>query len=121
MKSRVLSSFVKASKHLNTISKIKAIKTPIIDYIEPKKWDFSFDKPSQVKAKAFVDLPGDLLGPAKFVGKLDQCDYKNPEYYSYHTYSFYDMEGDLYNKRCRPQPSPFRQEPLHNIADEKSP
>ena len=95
---------MKLSNLLNSISRAisKPLKKPISNYIEPSQWNFSFEKPSQVKPRAFVDLPDVSIGP-----KDDSFQYKNPEYYAYHTYSYYSIEKDLFCKRCRPQPSPF--------------
>lgn len=92
----------------------KAIKKPKIDYIEPKKWNLPFEKPSQVRPKAFVDLSTSLFRPAKNICKI-KCTYKNPEFIYYHTYSYYDMEFDLFFKRCRRQPSS-----LTKIIEEES-
>jgi hypothetical protein len=91
----------------------KAIKKPKEGYLEPSEWNFSFDKPSQVKPRAFADVPH-----TQCISKIGG--YQNPEYFAYHTYSYYDMERDLFCKRCRPQPSPFRS-CIDEIADEKSP
>lgn len=93
----------------------KSIKMPKNNYIEPCQWNFPFEKPSQVKPRAFIDLPNVSIGP-----KDDQFLYKNPEYFSYHTYSYYSIERDLFCKRCRPQPSPFNKR-LCEDFDAKAP
>jgi hypothetical protein len=42
------------------------------------------------------------------IGKLESSIYKNPEYFSYHPYSYYNVEEALFCKRCRTQASPFK-------------
>lgn len=111
----LLSSFYKTTSS-QIVYIPKAIKTPKDDYIEPSEWKLKFEKPSQVKPKAFIDIP---QKPCEDICKEDKCGFKNPEYSSYHTYSYYDMERDLFCKRCRPQPSPYTTSPF-DIADEKS-
>lgn len=108
-----------------TTSKIihipKSIKTPKLNYVEPTKWNLTFDRPSQVKSRAFIDLHDVFLGPAKNICKHDNlCDYKNPEYYAYHTYSYNDIERDLFCKRCRTQPSSLTKSILQD-SNEKVP
>jgi NADH dehydrogenase [ubiquinone] flavoprotein 3, mitochondrial len=85
----------------------KPWKMPPKNYIEPLPWQLKFAQPSQVRPCAFVDTaPGVMLGPNNEVDKEKL--YKNPEYFSYHPLSYYNMEQDLNCKRCRPQPSPFK-------------
>lgn len=95
----LLSSFYKTTSS-EIVHIPKAIKKPNDGYLEPSCWNFSFEKPSQVKPKAFVNLL-----TCHTISKVGG--YQNPEYFAYHTYSYYDMEQDLFCKRCRPQPSPF--------------
>ena len=85
----------------------KPWKMPKENYLESCVWHLSFPQPSQVRPRAFLDLNNETkLGPTDKMAKDDV--YKNPEYYSYHPYSTYNMEEDLSCKRCCPQPSPFR-------------
>lgn len=96
----------------------KPWKFPKENYVEPAVWHLKFDQPSQVRPRCFFDCPKNLkLGPSKDVGKCKT--YRNPEYYSYHTFSYYNMEEDLNCKRCSPQPSPFNKEPV--CSTEKCP
>lgn len=81
----------------------RSIKMPPEHYIEPKQWNLKFEKPSQVSARAFINYP-----QFEKIGKEETSAYKNPEYFSYHPYSYYSIEEDLFFKRCKPQPSPFR-------------
>jgi hypothetical protein len=93
------------SKVKNVIISIpKSWRTPPENYIEPEMWSLKFPQPSQVRLRAFLNSnKSTQLGPSDKVDK--DKDYKNPEYFSYHPFSFYNMEEDLNCKRCRPQPS----------------
>lgn len=102
---RTFRHFSKIPSYVRLIS--KPWKMPKENYLEPCVWLLSFPPPSQVRPRAFLDLkPGVKLGPSDKIAKDDV--YKNPEYYSYHPFSYYNMEEDLSCKRCRPQPSPIR-------------
>lgn len=102
--SRRLYSKVKLINNIVCIP--KPWKKPPENYVEPLVWNLKFPQPSQVLPRAFLDCcRPSKLGPSKEVDKTKT--YKNPEYYSYHTYSYYNMEEDLNCKRCRAQPSPF--------------
>jgi NADH dehydrogenase [ubiquinone] flavoprotein 3, mitochondrial len=84
----------------------KPWKMPKEDYVEPAQWTHKFPLPSQVRPRAFFDCnESTKLGVSDEVDKENT--YKNPEYFSYHPLSFYNMEEDLNCKRCRLQPSPF--------------
>lgn len=91
-----------------TIVKIpKPWKMPPENYLEPTVWKHKFVMPSQVRPRVFVNNSCNYqLGPSTDIGK--RLTYKNPEYYSYHPYSYYNLEEDLNCKRCRCQPSPFK-------------
>lgn len=94
----------------------KPWKTPEENYLEPRVWHLPFPPPSQVRPRAFLDLKNETkLGPSDKIAKDDV--YKKPEYYSYHSLSYYNMEEDLSCKRCRPQPSPFRKVPSYSSVD----
>jgi NADH dehydrogenase [ubiquinone] flavoprotein 3, mitochondrial len=83
---------------------------PDENYIEPPVWNLKFEKPSQVRPRVFLNCPSDVELSSKDVCKV--CNYKNPEYFSYHIYSYYNLEEDLNCKRCRVQPSPYRETPI---------
>lgn len=74
------------------------------NYLEPEVWNHKFEKLSQVRPRAFVQCN---LITNKCIGKSSRCIYKNPEYFSYHPYSYNNLEEDLNCKRCKPQPSPY--------------
>lgn len=101
--------FLKICRYHSSIKSIIVIipkpwKTPPKDYIEPESWTLKFPPPSQVRPRAFLNSNKDTkVGPSDGVDK--EKDYKNPEYYSYQPFSYYNMEEDLNCKRCRPQPS----------------
>ncbi|KAG5673643.1 hypothetical protein PVAND_003672 [Polypedilum vanderplanki] len=83
----------------------KSLKMPLENYLEPETWNLNFEKPSQVRSRAFMKI--DTNSNDKKIGKDDKLHvYKNPEYFSYHQYSYYNIEEDLCCKRCRSQPSP---------------
>lgn len=106
----ILNSYRHLSNQKNIFPLIRIIiipkqwRTPPENYEEPEFWTLKFQPPSQVRARAFLNS-----NKTTKVGPSDQVDkekvYKNPEYYSYHPFSYYSMEEDLYCKRCRPQPS----------------
>jgi hypothetical protein len=82
----------------------KQWKMPPENYIQPKVWTLKFSPPSQVRLRAFLNSNKyTKLGPSHRVNK--KGDYKNPEYFSYHPFTYYNIEEDLNCKRCRPQPS----------------
>lgn len=84
---------------------------PKENYIEPAIWTHKFPPPSQIRPRAFLDCDlSTQLGPNDEVAKEET--YKNPEYFAYHPYSYYNIEEELNCKRCRPQPSPFNQTTL---------
>lgn len=93
---------------VNKIVKIpRPTKKTMPAYSGPVEWNLRFDKPTVVNPKCFVNLEGeDLnLGPRDEVDK--EKGYKNPEYYSYHPMSFYDMLSD---HNPLPQPDPYEEE-----------
>ena len=98
----------------------KSIKMPVENYEEPEKWCLNFEKPSQVKPKAFISYCNKEI-VSDDVGKDETCVYKNPEYFSYHPLTYYNIEEDLYCKRCRPQPSPFWRILFDRTSTERSP
>lgn len=94
----------------------KPWKMPKENYLEPAEWLLKFPPPSQIRPRAFVDCTAKTkLGPSDEVDK--EKIYKTPEYYSYHPYTFYNVEEDLNCKRCRPQPSPWRKVSSHSSTD----
>lgn len=109
------------SFYKTTSSKIVHIPRPMKklndDYQEPSEWNLPFEKTSQVKPRTFIDIH---QIQSNKIGKNCEGCYQNPEYLTYHTYSYYDMERDLYCKRCRPQPSPYCKR-VFEKTDEKSP
>lgn len=92
----------------------KQWRTPPDNYDEPELWTLKFPPPSQVRPRAFLNSNAmTKVGPSDQVDK--QKLYKNPEYYSYHPFSFYAMEEDLNCKRCRPQPSSISKDPVRDM------
>lgn len=80
---------------------------PPENFFEPHNWSLKFPPPPQVRQRAFFDGSEQTkLGPSDEVDK--EKIYKNPEYYSYHPLTFYDIEEDLNCKRCRAQPTPLK-------------
>lgn len=96
----------------------KPTKLPQENYMEPEKWDLKFEKPSQVRPRAFVEE--NSIEDAN-IGKEEPSVYKNPEYFSYHPMSYYNMEEDLHCKRCKPQPSPYWRVLFCNTKTNRSP
>lgn len=95
-------------KIVNKIVKIpRPMKKTMPAYSGPVEWNLHFEKPTVVHPKCFVDLETkDLnLGPSEEADKMKS--YKNPEYYSYHPMSFYDMLSD---HNPLPQPDPYEEE-----------
>lgn len=95
-------------KIVNKIVKIpRPRKKTMPAYFGPVEWNLKFEKPTVVNTKCFVDLEGEDLN----LGPSDEADkeksYKNPEYYSYHPMSFYDMLND---HNPLPQPDPYEEE-----------
>lgn len=93
---------------VNKIVKIPRPKKKTMPaYSGPIEWNLHFEKPTVVHPKCFVDLEGENIN----LGPSDETDkektYKNPEYYSYHQMSFYDMLSDHSHL---PQPDPFEEE-----------
>ena len=119
---KIIRNFCHFSK--NDMSRIvnihKPLKMPNENYEEPEEWCLKFEKPSQVKPKAFISCCNKKIIEEK-VGKEEESVYKNPEYYSYHPLTYYNMEEDLYCKRCRPQPSPFWRIFFNRTSSQKSP
>jgi NADH dehydrogenase [ubiquinone] flavoprotein 3, mitochondrial len=92
---------------------------PKENYLEPAQWTHKFPLPSQVRPRAFLDCnAATKLGPSDEVDK--EKTYKNPEYFSYHPLTYYNIEEDLFCKRCRQQPSPFSKK-SSNPTNEKCP
>lgn len=90
---------------------------PAENYLEPAVWTLKFPQPSQVRPRAFLNSKKTTkVGPSDDVDK--ERIYKNPEYFSYHPLSFYNMEEDLNCKRCRAQPSPFRKVPFDLLTEQ---
>ena len=96
----------------------KPVKMTKENYLEPEEWDLKFEKPSQVRLRAFVEKN---YIKDEAIGKDETAVYKNPEYFSYHPMSYYNIEEDLNCKRCKPQPSPFSRILFYFTKSDKSP
>lgn len=92
----------------------KQWRTPPERYEEPEVWTLPFSQPSQVRPRAFLNSNKTTkVGPSELVGAGKV--YQNPEYYSYHPFSYYDMSQDLDCKRCRAQPSSISKDPVRDM------
>jgi len=101
---RNLSSSIYYGTHQDQFASPKPLKKPQEYYFGPSPWTLKFEKPAQVAGRTWSCSSSASAN----VGKTET--YKNPEYFSYHTYSYYNMEEDLNCKRCRGQPSSIQKQ-----------